>query len=244
MKQNIIVTGSAGLIGSKLVKTLRESPYNNIFEIDRKYSGEVDSIDTLFKTYKIDVVYHLAAQTSVFNTEHEQMVKDNICAFVKIVDLCKTHGTKLIYASSSTAFDENTTSLYGLTKKFNEDYARLYCPTATGVRLHNVYDETNPREGTLLWHIFNDDIIRLYNKGENKRYFTHINDAVKGLILATNSKEKLVNCFSDKCKTLKEFVNEHNIYNKKVELLNEIRDLDVFEQKIDTSLQNILNAES
>lgn len=244
MNNNIIVTGSAGLIGSKLVKALHESPYNNVFEIDRKYSGEVDSIETLFETYKIDIVYHLAAQTSVFNDEHKQMVKDNICAFVKIVDLCAKHRTKLVYASSSTAYVENTTSLYGLTKKFNEDYARLYYPEAVGVRLHNVYDESNPRKGTLLWHVYNDDVIRLYNKGENKRYFTHIDDAVKGLILAVNSKEKLVNCYSGKCMTIKEFVNAHNIYNKKIELLNEKRDYDTVEQKIDNSLQNILNAEN
>lgn len=244
LKRNIIVTGSDGFIGKELVNELKNDLNNNVFEIDRKSLIEVDCIELLFRLYDIDVVYHLAAQTSVFNTNHAQIVKDNIDCFVKIVDICNKYGTNLVYASSSTANNVNTTSLYGLSKKFNEDYAKLYYPEAVGVRLHNVYDEDHPREGTLMWHVLNDDVIRLYNKGENRRHFTHVKDAVKGLICAENSKVKLVNCFNPEILTTKEFVDLHNKFNTKVELLDEIRDLDVLEQQVDESIPNILNAEN
>lgn len=244
LKKNIIVTGSDGFIGKELVKELKNDVNNNVLEIDRKSLTEVDYVELLFTLYDIDIVYHLAAQTSVFNTNHAQIIKDNIDCFVKIVDICNKYGTKLVYASSSTANNVNTTSLYGLSKKFNEDYAKLYYPEAVGVRLHNVYDEDHPREGTLMWHVLNDDVIRLYNKGDNRRHFTHVKDAVKGLICAENSKVKLVNCFNPEILTTKEFVNLHNKFNKKVELLDEIRDLDVLEQQVDESIPNILNAEN
>jgi nucleoside-diphosphate-sugar epimerase len=38
--------------------------------------------------------------------------------------------------------------MYGMSKRFNEQFAKAYCPSATGVRLHNVYGR-EPRQGTL-----------------------------------------------------------------------------------------------
>lgn len=243
MKKNIIVTGSEGFIGKELVKTLKKDKNNVIFEVDRKKFLEADSIEFIFINNKIDLVYHLAAQTSVFNKDIEQVILDNILCFVKIVELCNKYNAKLVYASSSTANPINITSIYGLSKKFDEDYAKIYCPTATGIRLHNVYSETNPREGTLMWHILNDSVITLYNNGENKRHFTHISDAVNGLIYASHSNEKLLNCYGPSDLTIKEFVDKHNVKNKKVVLLNEKREFDKEEQLIDDNIENIYKKE-
>lgn len=238
---NIIVTGSDGFIGKELVKTLTQDLNNNVFEVDRKRGIEVDSIESIIKKKHIDLIYHLAAQTSVFNKDNAQIIKDNIVAFVTVVDLCNKYNIKLVYASSSTANPLNTTSLYGLSKKFNEDFAQIYCPTATGVRLHNVYSETTPREGTLMWHINNDDVITLYNNGENKRYFTEVKYAVKGLIYASSLNNKLVNCYNPDLITIKNFTELHNKHNKKIILLNETRELDKEIQYINDDLLNIYN---
>lgn len=239
--KKIIVTGSDGFIGKELVKVLKNDSNNIVYEIDRKTGSEANDIESIMNNTHIDVVFHLAAQTSVFNKDIDQIIQDNILTFVTVANACQKHKTKLVYASSSTANPQNTTSLYGLSKKFNEDYARLYCPDATGVRLHNVYNETTPREGTLMWHILNDDVICLFNNGENKRHFTLVDDAVKGIIKAANLNLQLVNCFGDECLTIKEFVDKHNTGNKKVVLLNQIRELDKEEQQIDKKLVNIIS---
>lgn len=239
MQKNVIVTGSDGFIGKQLVKQLKKD-MNNVYEIDRKRGIEADSIESILANNNINVVFHLAAQTSVFNDNIDLVIADNIITFVKIANLCNKYNVKLVYASSSTANPENITSIYGLSKKFDEDYAKLYCPKATGIRLHNVYSETNPREGTLMWHILNDDEIKLYNNGENKRHFTYIDNAVKSIIKAADSNLQLVNCFDEKCLTIKEFVDKHNKHNKKVVLLNQIRELDKEEQLIDNSIINII----
>lgn len=237
--KRIIVTGSDGFIGKELVKALHLDPTNIVYEIDRKRGIEADTIRILFELYDIDVVYHLAAQTSVFNEDNDQIVKDNIATFVKIVDLCNKYETKLVYASSSTANNVNTTSLYGLSKKFNEEYAAIYYSHATGVRLHNVYSET-PREGTLMWHILNDDKIQLYNNGKNKRHFTHVSNAVQGLIYASTTDEKLLNCYNPQEMTTAEFTDIIcKRFNKSYSLIDQVREKDRVCQEIDYSIPNI-----
>lgn len=239
--KHIIVTGSSGFIGKELVKVLKSDSNNIVYEVDRKIGIEVNDIESIINNHHIDVVYHLAAQTSVFNKDINQIIKDNILAFVTVANACQKHNIKLVYASSSTANPLNTTSLYGLSKKFNEDFAQIYCPTATGVRLHNVYNETTPREGTLMWHINNDDVITLYNNGENKRYFTEVKYAVNGLIYASSLNNKLVNCYNPDLITIKNFTELHNKHNKKIILLNETRELDKEIQYINNNLLNIYN---
>lgn len=235
-KRHIIVTGSDGFIGKALVSRLRLDPDNVIYEIDRKRGLEAKNIDFLFNLKDIDAVFHLAAQTSVFNNDHEQIVDDNIATFVKIVNICNKYGTKLVYASSSTA--NNVTSTYGLSKSFDETFAQLYCPYATGVRLHNVYSE-EPREGTLLWHIINDKDIVLYNNGKNKRHFTYLDNAVDGLMYAYSCDEKLINCYNPQEMSTEQFTS---LWCKKLgktyRLVDTIRERDREVQTIDTSLSN------
>lgn len=237
-KKHIIVTGSDGFIGKKLVEKLKEDPDNIVYEIDRKRGLEAKNIDFLFNLKDIDCVYHLAAQTSVFNDQDELIVDDNIATFVKIVGLCRKYGTKLVYASSSTANTSNTTSLYGLSKRFDEEYARLYCSWATGVRLHNVYGK-DPREGTLLWCLLNKDV-KLYNKGQNKRSFTYIDDAVKGLLWASSTEGGLYNCVNPQTWTTEKFAQEVSNYRDvHYQIVDEIRDKDNPVQDVDKNIETI-----
>jgi len=237
-KRNIIVTGSDGFIGKELVKKLRESyPTSNIYEVDKKHGMDVNHIEFLINLYNIDIVYHLAAQTSVFNNDLDAIVEDNIIAFVKLAKICNERGIKLVYTSSSTANNNNTTSLYGLSKRFNEDFARIYAPYATGVRLHNVYGP-EPRKDTLLWCLKHLDWVELYNNGQNTRCFTYIDDAVRGIIEAGNKNGGLYNCVNPEKITIKEFAD---LYGRAYVLTDKKRDKDNPDQEVDFSIPNILN---
>ena len=175
-----IVTGSEGFIGKALVAFLVANGHE-VIGIDRKNGDEASDIGKfLVSNDGVDGVFHLAAQTSVFNTETEQIRKDNIDTFITVCAQCANAGIRLVYASSSTAAPGNATSMYGISKRFDELYARLYHDDAWGVRLHNVYGP-DPREGTLLWHLMNDETVDIFNMGQNTRHFTHIDDAVAGL---------------------------------------------------------------
>lgn len=236
-RKHVIVTGSDGFIGKELVNKLKYDQNNVVYEVDRKRGLEVKYVEFLFAMKEIDCVYHLAAQTSVFNEDNQQIVSDNIADFVKIVDLCSKYGTKLVYVSSSTANDSNTTSLYGLSKKFDEEYARLYYPDAVGIRLHNVYGK-NPREGTLLWHLLNDKETILYNNGQNKRSFTYIDDAVNGLLSGYNLEGGLYNCVNLETWTTEEFSKEACKYNENIKYrcVPEIRNKDNLLQEVNKGI--------
>ena len=132
MMRKMIVTGSEGFIGKALCQELAKRNVE-VIGIDRKNGTEASKVCELLKYGDIDCVFHLAAQTSVFNGNLEQIRKDNIDTFMCIADACNQYHVKLVYASSSTANPENTTSLYGISKYFDEQYASIYCKAATEI---------------------------------------------------------------------------------------------------------------
>lgn len=218
-----IVTGSEGFIGKALVAFLVAGGHE-VIGIDRKNGNEASDIGKFLVTDDRPVagVFHLAAQTSVFNPEIEQIRKDNIDTFITVCNQCSYAGIRLVYASSSTAAPGNATSMYGISKRFDELYARLYHDDAWGVRLHNVYGP-DPREGTLLWHLMNDDVVEIFNMGDNTRHFTHIDDAVRGLYdvmtMPRNEcspkaiKSRIVNVANPEEMTVREFAIEVSARN-------------------------------
>lgn len=204
-----IVTGSEGFIGKALVAFLVAKGHE-VIGIDRKNGDEASDLDK-FLTSNEDVkgVFHLAAQTSVFNPDTEQIRRDNIDTFITVCAQCASRDVRLVYASSSTAAPGNATSMYGLSKRFDEQYARLYNDEAYGVRLHNVYGP-DPRQGTLLWHLMNDDVVDLYDMGGQTRHFTHIDDAVNGLYQVMTMKEDDDPILDDNLRSFRKLFNVAN----------------------------------
>ena len=235
----VVITGGEGFIGKALAAALSKRGVEVII-IDRKKGIEAkDFFDTVPNLHEADCVFHLAAQTSVFNTDKAQILHDNIETFISVCDACRRANVKLVYASSSTANSPNTTSLYGISKRFDEEYARCYNPYATGVRLHNVYGP-NPRQGTLLWHLLHDKPVRLVNGGRNVRHFTYIDDVVEGLIYAWGCNYSLINIANpEKVTTLQvaELVGKYKPIE--IELLVQKRDFDRKEQTVDDSVYTL-----
>ena len=192
----VIVTGGEGFIGKAFTAYLRKHEVD-VCVVDRVVGVEAETFFSTVDISDVDCVYHLAAQTSVFNGDLEQIRRDNIDTFMSVCDACKRAGVKLVYASSSTAHESNITSLYGISKHFDEEYARCYNPLATGIRYHNVYGP-NPRQGTLLWCLLNQGRVKLYNNGQNIRHFTYIDDIIESLIFAYGCNSRLINAVNPK----------------------------------------------
>jgi len=239
--EKVIVTGSDGFIGRSLVEKLMRLGYE-VVGIDRKSGHDIHELAGLLRAGGIRYVFHLAAQTSVFNNEREKIFDDNMDAFYYVCDYCKMYNVKLVYASSSTAEPCNMTSLYGLSKNFAERYARIYNREATGVRLHNVYG-AQPRQGTLLHTLLNNESVTLYNSGANVRCFTYIEDAMDGLIYAATSDEILLNCVNEEPMTVYEYATrvqrlqaEHSMTPVRLMIQPTKRDYDNPEQVVNKSI--------
>lgn len=229
-----IVTGSEGFIGKALCRKLERK--HDVVRIDKVLGGDASLIEPMLASGDVDGVFHLAAETSVFNKRLHDIERENISAFIDVATACNRHGVKLVYASSSTANGCNTTSMYGMSKYFDEQFAKAYCPSATGVRLHNVYGPS-PRQGTLLYNLIHDEACTIYNGGRNLRHFTHVDDAVKGLWLALGCGERLVNVVNPAVNTVRDFVNEVAKYRRlNPRYTDDLRPLDNFEQSVDEGI--------
>lgn len=236
--KKVIVTGSRGFIGSALCRELERRGVD-VTGIDRKAGSLVADLPGIIGGDTYACVYHLAAQTSVFNTDLRAIEEDNIRSFMTAVEACNAAGVKLVYASSSTANPQNTTSMYGLSKRFDERFAAIYAKKATGVRLHNVYGP-NPRQGTLLYNLLTQGEVTLYNGGLNRRCFTYIDDAVEGLIMAADMEEGLVNVVNPEPMSALDFAREVQRYNGVVLCpLEQGRRFDNGLQAVDVSIKSV-----
>jgi len=96
----IVVTGSEGFIGKALCKNLRSRGVE-VVGIDRVCGTEAAGVPCLLAGGGIDAVIHLAAQTSVFNSDHEKILRDNIDSFVAMYALrCETGVCKFFHRKS------------------------------------------------------------------------------------------------------------------------------------------------
>ena len=234
MKKTVLVTGSAGFIGANLVKELiKTTDYeiigvynlNDYYDVALKEHRlkEIESlngdftfikgniadralIDSLFDTYKFNIVVNLAAQAGVRYsiTNPDVYIESNMIGFYNILEACRHHSVDhLVYASSSSVYGsnkkvpystddkvDNPVSLYAATKKSNElfahAYSKLYDIPSTGLRFFTVYGPAGRPDMAYFSFtnkLIKGETIKIFNYGNCKRDFTYVDDIVKGIKL-------------------------------------------------------------
>ena len=237
MKKTVLVTGSAGFIGANLVKELIKTTDYEIIGVDnlndyydvalKEYRlKEIESlngdftfikgniadralIDSLFDTYKFNIVVNLAAQAGVRYsiTNPDVYIESNMIGFYNILEACRHHSVDhLVYASSSSVYGsnkkvpystddkvDNPVSLYAATKKSNElfahAYSKLYDIPSTGLRFFTVYGPAGRPDMAYFSFtnkLIKGETIKIFNYGNCKRDFTYVDDIVKGIKLVIN----------------------------------------------------------
>lgn len=234
-KKRFLITGSAGFIGYFLSKALLEQDceligidnINNYYDVKLKYArinklktfknftfieddiSNKETIMSIFKKYKPDIVVNLAAQAGVrYSLENPDVyIQSNIIGFFNILEACRYYPVKhLIYASSSSVYGSNKkvpfeetdfvdkpVSLYAATKKSNEllayTYSNLYMIPATGLRFFTVYGPWGRPDMAyydFANRYFRGEPIRIFNNGDFKndleRDFTYIDDIIEGIL--------------------------------------------------------------
>lgn len=238
---NILITGSSGFIGTHLMQYLNDDAKYKLFECDIKIGVScLDINDDFIIRNNITCIVHLAAQTSVWNKDLMQIEEDNIKSFIHIFLLAKKHNLKFIYSSSSCSI--NITSMYGLSKHFDDEFIKLYnYGKCVCLRFHNVYG-SDSRKDTLCGICLENDEVVLYNNGNNIRHFTHVDDVCRCVKYAIEEiEEGNYNILNEIENSTLEFCNEMAKHkNLKITLIPDIRELDKERQNVDKSYQNLI----
>ncbi len=166
-------------------------------------------MENLFGEINPRRVVHLAAQAGVrYSISHpHSYISSNIAGFLNILEGCRAAGVEhLVYASSSSVYGANEklpfsesdpaahpVSLYGATKRANElmahSYSHLYDLPVSGLRYFTVYGPWGrPDMSPILFagNIASGEPIQVFNRGNHRRDFTYIDDAVEATLRITD----------------------------------------------------------
>jgi len=167
--------------------------------------ADAEKFAGLVAYFKPDYVVHLGAQPGVrFSMEQPAAyTRNNLDGFASVLEACRRTPPKhLVFASSSSVYgagakppfreDDNTDqpiSYYGATKKANEvmahSYAHNYDLNLTGLRFFTVYGPWGRPDmaPTLFARAISEGTpLRLFNRGQNLRDFTYVDDIVDGIV--------------------------------------------------------------
>ena len=227
-----LITGGAGFIGHNVVRILEQQGHECIvidtctdygfipkeeltYLIDRRLkriNAQVRKIDiregvfvdTIFKTYKPDVVIHMASFPRQKVVEQNPLLASDVMStgLVSLLEASKrNHVKKFVYISSSMVYGDFTTDVleahpckpqgqYGIMKlmgeKLVEDYHRIGAFDYTIIRPSAVYGEWDVEDRVV------SKFMTMAMRGETLKVkgadevldFTYVEDTAQGIVLA------------------------------------------------------------
>lgn len=211
-KETTLVTGGAGMIGSRLIELLL--PKYRVVALDNYFIGSKDNhikgteyieghtkdIEQLLGKEQPKIIFHLGEYSRVEQsfTDLPLVWESNVQGTFRVFEYWRKRGCKLVYAGSSTKFADGgmgrDQSPYAWMKATNTELVRNYgnwfsLPYAV-TYFYNAYgprESTDPTYGTVIG-IFK----RLYKEGKpipvrapgtQKRNFTYVDDLARGLLM-------------------------------------------------------------
>ena len=179
--KKILVTGSNGLLGQKLLDNLRNRPevylvasskgpdrypYPGFYQYINLDITDKLAVNMVIETFKPDTIIHTAAMTNVDACENEKEAcwDLNVHALDYIIEASEKTGTHIIHLSTDFVFDGQDgpyteedkpapLSYYGLSKEVSEKHLSLYGHKWTIIRTIIVYGivKDMSRTNIVLW---------------------------------------------------------------------------------------------
>mgnify|MGYP001559439271 FL=1 len=191
-----LLTGSSGFIGGHLYERLIADGHT-VHGIDLKDGNDIRTYNF---TEKYDVIFHLAAQTSIPKCEENPVESHthNVLGTLRILEYAKKINAKVIFSSSSAV---NYPNIYGAQKYFGEMYGELfqalYSLRFIALRYFNVFGERQEISGdgalvlpTFLKQYKEKKPFTIVGSGEQRRDFIYVGDVVEANIKAVEFLDK------------------------------------------------------
>lgn len=232
----VLVTGGAGFIGSHLVDRLLSegvevcvadnlrsgdpenirAHYTNSFCMIEKQSIELPGLYNIFRVFRPEVVFHLAAIPGVYQSvlEPAKTAETNLVGTANVLALSEKFDAKrVIFASSSSVYGgsasmptmENSTldpkSPYALQKSIGEEYCRYYAKNSevdtACLRFFNVFgprQKGNSAYSAVIAAFLEAKkkglVARVHGDGEQTRDFCYIDNVIDALVLASKYEDR------------------------------------------------------
>ena len=154
-----------------------------------------------FKDFEPDIIYHFGEFSRIHQSfdNINKTYKSNTLGTQQVLEYAIKHKSKLIYSGSSAIFGEEENknlSPYAFTKFNNiqliHNYKKWFGLDFCICYFFNVYGEGQIKKGdyATVIGVFEDQYVNkvpftVVKPGTQTRYFTHVDDIVKGIILVT-----------------------------------------------------------
>jgi UDP-glucose 4-epimerase len=267
----VLVTGGAGFIGSRLGISLIDAGHQ-ITVVDNLSTGRIDNLHPAARFYHADIidavimeeiismekpeiVFHLAAQTSVpFSIGNPlQDAKINILGSINLIESSSRNQVKkMVYFSSAAVYGKpeylplneehpiRPQSGYGISKHTVEHYLELYCQLTDMkymvFRCANVYGERQDESGEggvvsiFIKSLLNNKPIYIHGEGEQTRDFIYVQDVIDACLQSIEIEKKcIINISTGEPTSINELLsNLHRISQHKTRVENiEVRPGDI-----------------
>ena len=218
--KEILITGGAGFIGSNLVHRLYKD--NHVYVMDDLQTGSMSNLNDILpdidfikdrveniNNYCLDVDYilHIGIySSSPMYRNNPLLIGNAINDMIKILELAKKNKSKIVYASTSSIYNEikpphsenvipKVTDYYTEARiameRVAELYDKLYGMDVSAMRFFSIYGYHEKSKkifanlvSQFLWDIHDDIQPVLYGDGEQRRDFVFVDDVVDALTLA------------------------------------------------------------
>lgn len=220
----IVITGGAGFIGSNLIKELNKKSLDNIYIFDQINNLKKKNLKNLvfkkiyhkselfkfLKKYKskINVIFHLGANTNTQETNWDYLYKNNFVYTKKLMIYSALNNIKLIYASSASVYGKKSGNFHELKDLYNFKPLNLYSKSKLiadkflkenikkkapiiGLRYFNVYGLNEDHKlnmaspvHTFFKQIKDEGVCKVfkefdgYEKGQHSRDFISVKDCI------------------------------------------------------------------
>ncbi len=179
--------------------------------------GDIRDPKAVFEVAQPDAVFHLAAQADVrLSVERPDVDADvNVLGTVRILEAARRHGAKVIFSSTggavygectgpaTEAAERRPLAPYGTSKLCGEEYLatwnRLYGTQHVSLRFANVYGPRQEPHGeagvvAIFMGLLHDGgTPRIYGDGSQTRDYVFVEDVVRAMIVALDSKGGVFN---------------------------------------------------
>ena len=239
----VLIIGGLGFIGTNLLKELEKKNHNVTIldnfnvknnlkfikcKIIKNNLSDLTQLKKIIKNY--DIVLNLAAQSGVLESMKFPIysIKNNIITYANIIEALKKSKCKLfmnastsgaIYGETTKISNENSVtspvSIYGLTKKFNEDFSKIFSRSLKckiiHLRFSNVFGPYSYHKTSLIHNsikkAINNDTINIYGDGKQTRNFIFSEDLSKIIIKLFKAKSGIYNISSPNSISVNYYIN-------------------------------------